>query len=134
MADEVQRDDKGRFMKGQTGNPGGRPKGKGLVTQMLEHLDQLDENVGVVNRELFIQRLWEAILVANIQAMKLWLSYTDGLPKATLDANVKGTTITDSKFIAIKNMLLQIVANDPAQREELLDALDKLDYDAEDGD
>jgi hypothetical protein len=74
------------FLKGQSGNPRGRPKRGASLSEHLRH--QLQQVVGEDGRTTRAEAL-AATLVrlacdGDVQAAKLVLSYTDGLPVQAL--------------------------------------------------
>jgi len=68
------------WQKGRSGNPRGRPQSGDELGAVLRQS---------VDRQRFAQKLCELCYAGDVQAMRLLLSYTDGLPIAR--AEVDGT-------------------------------------------
>lgn len=91
------RNKKGQFVVGQSGNPNGKPKGSGLnLTSLLkEHLEKIPEQGKIPYKDLFIKTLLKKALVENdIQALKLIINYVDGLPQAKIDLTTNGNELS----------------------------------------
>lgn len=83
----ITRDKQGKFIKGVSGNPAGKPVGSGLnLTSLLkEHLESVPEGQKTPYKDLFIKTLLKKALIdKDIQALKLIINYVDGLPVATI--------------------------------------------------
>ena len=73
-----------KWVKGQSGNPKGRPKGSGLrLTPLLKaELETVPEGQKHTYAELFIKKLMKKAMVeGDMQSLKLIINYVDGLPK-----------------------------------------------------
>jgi hypothetical protein len=66
-----------RFTPGQSGNPGGRPKGESLTARLRRYLDEEGED-GRTRAERFVERLAEMALAGNVHVMKMVLDRLDG--------------------------------------------------------
>jgi hypothetical protein len=66
------------FMPGQSGNPGGRRKGKSLTTILREKLEQIDEKTGKTNAELLVESWFNEARAGNTPALKEALDRTEG--------------------------------------------------------
>lgn len=78
-----------QFQKGQSGNPGGRPKRK-LITDAL--LAELKTTVGRGQRtraEQLARRLVRLACAGDVAAAKLILAYTEGAPAQQLTIQVR---------------------------------------------
>ena len=87
------RDSKGKFTKGKSGNPGGRPKGTGLnLTSLLKvKLEEIPKGKQSSYKELFVEKLLHKGLVdGDLQSLKLIMNYVDGLPKQSLGLSTDG--------------------------------------------
>jgi Family of unknown function (DUF5681) len=74
--------------KGSSGNPRGRPRSGHELGAILRQ---------TVDRQRFAQKLCDLCYAGDVQAMRLLLSYTDGLPTAIAPAEgLEGIQITVS--------------------------------------
>lgn len=64
-----------QFQKGQSGNPGGAPKGKRLKTFALELLEKMDDED-------------KAVFLKTIDPKTVW-EMAEGKPKQDIEANVE---------------------------------------------
>jgi hypothetical protein len=80
------------FQPGQSGNPSGRPKKRPLTEALLCELAKPHGRQGRTKREAMMARLVSIALTAKpreaIDAFKLALAYTDGLPVQTIELDV----------------------------------------------
>lgn len=97
----------GRFVKGQSGNPGGR--GKGIERQFREWLAETTKD-GKVRLDAFLVRLEDIALHGEghqaISAMKLAFERAYGHPKQNVDMTVGSATselsqLSDEELVAI---------------------------------
>jgi len=82
------RDDKGRFKPGVSGNPDGKPKGATLnLTKLLkEKLEEIPDGEKDSYKVMFVKTLLNKALVEkDLQSLKLIMNYVDGLPKQAID-------------------------------------------------
>lgn len=73
------------WQKGHTGNPRGRPRFGDELGALLRQ---------TVDRQRFAEKLCELCYAGDVQAMRLLLSYTDGLPTGDEGQGSEGTQIT----------------------------------------
>jgi len=69
----VNRNEKGQFVKGSTGNPNGRPKGKRALTQLLEYAGDRaiavagPEGPRVARKELIAEMAWDLVINGEVE-------------------------------------------------------------------
>jgi hypothetical protein len=73
---EVIRDEKGQFVKGSSGNPGGRPSK--TLTALLK--DRINEGKSCNKADLIINKAIELAIEGDIQAIKWIFERVDGRP------------------------------------------------------
>lgn len=66
------------FKPGQSGNPGGRPKGKSLTALLRERLDEVDPATGKTIAEMVVEGWINAARDGNVPAIKEALDRTEG--------------------------------------------------------
>ena len=70
------------FVKGQSGNPGGRPKKEWTWAGMLEKIgDKTEPKTGRKFKELVSERLWIECVNGNITAIRELFNRMEGMPK-----------------------------------------------------
>jgi hypothetical protein len=79
---------------GQSGNPGGRAKTKPITDALKAELDQpVRGKSGKTKRQALVERLFLIALTGKrseaLAAMKLILSYTDGLPTQPIELEIR---------------------------------------------
>jgi len=95
-----ERDEKGRFAKGNLGGPG-RPKGLSITALVKAELDKAPEGEESTYAELLIRQLLKkAIVEGDSSTQKLIWNYIDGLPQASLDVT------SDNKPIFIPSEIM----------------------------
>jgi len=89
----VKRDEKGRFVEGESGNPEGRTKGSLSITAKIkEELEKCPPSQDKrTYLELLVKRILnKAIVEGDTQMIRQIWNYIDGLPKESLDLTTKG--------------------------------------------
>ncbi len=70
------------FVKGVSGNPGGRPKKEWTWAKLLEKVgDSRDKKTGKKFKKLVSQTLWKECVRGNIPAIKELFNRMEGMPK-----------------------------------------------------
>jgi hypothetical protein len=84
---QATRDEKGRFIKGVSGNPDGKPVGtKSFTSKVREALQVIAEGRDYSYEEAFIKSiLHKGIIEKDSAIIKLIWSYLDGLPAQRID-------------------------------------------------
>ena len=83
---EVTRDEGGRWAKGSSGNPNGRPRGHSITLTLQEIMDEKPE----IKRALVSKLLQLALEDGDFQSIKLLWNYLDGLPLQSTDITTDG--------------------------------------------
>ena len=77
------------FIKGQSGNPGGRPTRTWSWAKLLEEVgEEIEPKSQIEFRELVSRRLWIAAANGNIQAIKELFSRMDGMPTQPFEGDM----------------------------------------------
>lgn len=79
------------FHKGQSGNPGGRPKRKWTWVDLLEEVGEtIEKQSGLSYKKLVAQRLWLAAINGNMFAVTILQNRMDGMPQINQDVTSGG--------------------------------------------
>ena len=102
------------FVKGQSGNPAGRPVGaKSFTTKVKEALEKIAEGKEYTYEEAFIKSiLKKAIVDGDASTQRLIWNYLDGLPHQTMDMTSGGKPIYLPTELLNKN---DIPSSEPKQ-------------------
>lgn len=73
------------FMPGQSGNPGGRPKGKSLTAVLRELLNQIPQGDNKELKEAVVKALIGKALTGDTRALDIIFDRTDGKVSLPLD-------------------------------------------------
>lgn len=88
------------WIKGQSGNPNGRPKKEISITEILRnYLENVPAGEEKTYKELFVRKLVDLSIRGDIAAMKLIFSYLEGIPKSidnSLQKNIDFHLVRDS--------------------------------------
>jgi len=90
MSDDVKRDEKGRFVPGQSGNPGGRPT-VSIVDEIKRKLKEVppneQEDYARLLADRFITWLWDEACAGRMHgwAFRDLMDRVDGKPKQVID-------------------------------------------------
>lgn len=101
---QEKRDEKGRFIPGVSGNPGGKPQGiKHVSTVLREMLDQLVEGMDITHREALAKKIYRMSLIeGNTQMIKEIMDRTEGKVTEIIKSEISGTLthegMTDEKL------------------------------------
>ena len=105
------RDEKGKFIKGMSGNPEGRPEGTFSLVSLLK--DELQKNIPqkagkeekITYALMLIKKaLRKAVVDEDIQMIKDIFNRIDGMPKQNLELGVD-ETIGEVKIEIVKNKM-----------------------------
>lgn len=128
------RDKQGRFMPGISPNPDGRPQeGESIAGVLREYLSEKKTVRSKKARKLLlIEKLYAKAEAGDIQAIKLIMAYTDGMPVARVQEEIIQPIQLSPQWVAIRGLIVNIINKHPELREEF----DELDLDEEptDGD
>src|SRR5579863_1905645 len=98
------------WRKGQTGNPRGRPRSEEDLGALLRR---------TIDRKRFAEKLCDLCYAGDVQAMRLLLAYTDGLPIATAELETSDglhieVTYVEQNHIAVTNAAPGTISDYPA--------------------
>lgn len=77
------------FVKGKSGNPSGRPKQKRISDALIAALISKAEDGELTKAQAIAMELVDLAIGGDVQAAKLVLAYTEGLPKQPVDVTVR---------------------------------------------
>ncbi|GHV89074.1 hypothetical protein AGMMS50267_14340 [Spirochaetia bacterium] len=84
------------FSKGQSGNPGGRPRSRKTVADALEKYAAGKTN-GVANRDVLAKTLWDLATVdKDITAIRYIYDRLIGKPTETVKSDISGNMTVDT--------------------------------------
>ena len=130
-----QRDDKGRFVKGVSGNPQGRCiNTEGLSGLLQEMLELKKPGIDKAHKRIVLERLILEAEAGNLNATRIIFAYMDGLPVQRVQQQVSGSLSSDPAWILIRTKLLQMVTLHPEIKADLEGILDGYTDRPEDGD
>ncbi len=75
-----ERNNKGQFKKGQSGNPSGRPKNQTFTKELRMFMNELDPVMGVQRLEYIVSVLFSKACEGDLSAIKMIMDRVDGLP------------------------------------------------------
>lgn len=88
MSDDVSRDERGRFPKGVSGNPEGRPPGRGRSLSQLKRtfINEVDPDdpEGRTRGEVLLEALYSGAKAGDRQAARDLLDRVDGKPRQSI--------------------------------------------------
>jgi len=84
---EIIRDEKGRYIKGCSGNPAGKPKGTiSITTKIRQMLQEMAEGEKITKLEALVKKIYSMAMENNNEQMiKMIWNYIDGMPKQKID-------------------------------------------------
>lgn len=107
------RDSKGRFLPGTSGNPGGRPQTKILTGALIKTLSK--KTGGGINYELVAKILVSLALGGKIEAIKEIFDRVEGKAPQSIDVTTDGESInpyTDDQIERVARRVLKGRASD----------------------
>lgn len=106
-----------RFKPGQSGNPGGKPKGlerivNDTIKAMTEEIEDpvTKAKVRIDGWERMARKLFDLGMAGNVQAMKLLFERAGGYPKQKVDLAAEVTTPQQFDFAALTPTQLEALA------------------------
>ena len=75
-----ERNKKGQFKKGSSGNPSGRPKNFTFTKQLRFYMNQIEPSIGIERLRYLITILFEKACEGDLTAIKMIMDRVDGLP------------------------------------------------------
>ena len=83
---EQDRDDKGRWIPGTSGNPNGRPpSGKAFSDLLRQEAEEIDVDTGLTNAQIIAKALVSLAKQGNVYAIERYADRLDGKPKQSMD-------------------------------------------------
>jgi hypothetical protein len=74
------RNNKGQFIKGESGNPSGRPQNQTFTKELRAFMNELDSVLGVQRIEYIVSVLFNRACEGDLSAIKMIMDRVDGLP------------------------------------------------------
>ena len=86
------RNEKGQFKEGVSGNPKGKPRGTGIsiTTEIKRMLEKCPDGQKATYLQLLLNRILKKAIQEGDQQMitRIW-NYVDGMPPQTIDTNLR---------------------------------------------
>jgi hypothetical protein len=109
----IRRDKKGRFLVGSVPNPKGRPKSGESIGEILsEFLKENYEDRDVSKKRALVEKMFELAMQGRESAMKLMLSYSDGIPTQKVEMSDESIKKTP-EYQAVLGVFLDILSIHP---------------------
>lgn len=101
------KNEKGQWVKGQSGNPEGRPKGTvSIVSALKERLEEIPKGEKKTYLNLFIDQIVKKTLKdGDVSMMKDVIDRIDGKPRQDVNIDMKGTMALQTVEDKLKNLL-----------------------------
>lgn len=100
------------FVKGQSGNPNGRPPlGFSWAETLRAAGEEIEPKSGKKYRELVSKRIWVECVNGNIGAIKELFNRMEGLPRAVSDVNLTGK-------LSIADLVREVTEEPNGSKEE----------------
>lgn len=106
---------RGKFIKGFSGNPAGKPKGSGIsiTTEIKKKLKECPEGSKATYLQLLLNRIFKsAIQDGDVAMIKDLINRVDGMPKQAIDHTSDGDKI-ESIYAIIKKAGVELSGEDP---------------------
>ena len=88
MADNTKKH--GGWQKGQSGNPGGRPKKDfSLNTALREYLAEKDNRRKKLRKDVIVEKLYKLAAAGDVKAIKMIFDRLEGLPVSQIELSGK---------------------------------------------
>ena len=84
---EVIRNEKGQFVEGSSGNPGGRPIGQSITQQLRKFMWEIDAETGTSKIEHKCIILWSKAIQGDLRAIGLIMDRIEGRPKQRVETD-----------------------------------------------
>jgi len=120
MKDAVLRDSKGRFLKGVSGNEGGRPKkDTGLEVAIRSFVSSRRKGMPGSRLDSILNKITEKAEKGDVQAAKLLFAYGYGFPIQRYEGRVEQTFKTDPGWISVRANILELIEAHPELKERI---------------
>ena len=86
-----ERNKKGQFKKGQSGNPSGRPKNLTFTKQLRAYMSEIDPVIGIERLVYVVGILFTKACEGDLTAIKMIMDRVDGLPTQTVETRTFDT-------------------------------------------
>tara|TARA_B110001454_G_C12488988_1_gene337602 strand:- start:190 stop:510 length:321 start_codon:yes stop_codon:yes gene_type:complete len=86
-----ERDKKGQFKKGSSGNPSGRPKNQTFTKELRTYMNEIDPVIGIQRLEFIVTVLFTRACEGDLTAIKMIMDRVDGLPTQTVETRTFDT-------------------------------------------
>lgn len=107
------RDEKGRFVAGVSGNLMGRPRGSLSITdQIRRKLDEIPEGEQKTYLELLVQHILDKALDGDYQIIKQVWNYIDGMPPQKADITI------EKKPLLTEGQMYQLLLHEAFENEQ----------------
>ena len=97
------RDSKGKFKSGHSGNPKGRPEGSISITEMIKKkLESIPSGKKKTRLETLVKKILDKAILGGDDLMikQIW-NYVDGMPKQKMEVDTTGIGLTELRVFFI---------------------------------
>jgi hypothetical protein len=100
------------FVKGQSGNPQGRPRSGQALTDIIRKELSKKNTAGIPKKKAVALKLIDLALEGDVAALRYLIDRLDGKPKETVDNNLSGGLVIGDVEMIDKKLWERLNASD----------------------